>query len=132
MPQDAGANISQSNGGPMTGKTVTIDLTEPFPLGHGGPVRKVVLREPRAKDLFEFGEPISYAQKSDGTMFSAENIEVVKLYVERLMVEPDVLIFDQVNFADAFAVKDAVLRFFSEARLARSKGGLGSSSTTSR
>lgn len=92
-----------------------IALSEPV-TGHGGQVTKVVLRHPRAGDFFALGEPIAYAKKGDGTLFAVENIEVLKAYVDRLLVEPDGLIFEQVSLKDAVAVKEAVLGFFGSSR----------------
>lgn len=100
----------------MTNKTVTIDLTEPFPTGHGGPVKKVVLRAPLAGDLFELGEIWASAFKEDGTRFSVENPEIIKQYLARLVIEPDALILEQTNLHDAYRIKGTLIDFFITAR----------------
>jgi hypothetical protein len=110
---------------PTNPKRVEIELSEPV-IGHGGQVKKVILRLPRAGDFFVLGEPIAYARKGDGTTFAVENIEVLSSYIQRLLVEPDALIFESLSLQDALAVKEAVLDFFGKARLKLSAIGSGS------
>lgn len=96
------------------GKTIEVALSEPI-TGHGQ-VTKVILKVPRAGDYFALGEPIAYAKKGDGTMFAVENIDVLKGYIDRLLVQPDALVFEGISLKDAFAVKEAVLGFFGSSR----------------
>ncbi|MGD0333920.1 MAG: hypothetical protein ABSA90_11785 [Xanthobacteraceae bacterium] len=96
-------------------KTIEVALSEPI-TGHGGAVAKVILKVPRAGDYFTLGEPIAYARKGDGTMFAVENIDVVKGYIDRLLVQPDALVFDGISLKDALAIKEAVLGFFGTSR----------------
>lgn len=97
---------------------VEITLKEPL-IGPAGPVGKVVLREPRARDFFDLGEPIAYAHTTDGAMvYTADKEGVVWEYVLRCVVEPDnPLLLDQLCLADGLELRRAILGFFETARL---------------
>ena len=102
---------------------VTIDLADPIQ-GHGGLVKQITLREPRYREVMKFGEPI--ARGYDGNIvYTAENIEIIKSYIAALLKAPDdkttpavdALLIEQLSIADTLRLKDAVLDFFSQARL---------------
>ncbi len=98
-------------------KNVTVTLGTPIP-GHKGPIDKVVIREPRAGDYFELGEPVIYTQSREGRLIGAEHTETVKAYLDRLIVEPkDQLVLGQMDLADSMKVKAAMMDFFINARL---------------
>jgi hypothetical protein len=89
----------------------SIPLSVPI-AGHGGPVREWKLREPTGAELFRFGEPFVYARNPDGSIFTVENNDVIKLYAEALTVAPDAIFLDQLALADALKVRSAVIDFF--------------------
>ena len=94
----------------------SIDLLTPL-LDHSGPVRQVVLREPRAADFFELGDPVAWARSGD-MVYSADKDAVVKAYIDRCVVEPkNTLLLEQLSLADAMRLRDAVIDFFTDARL---------------
>ncbi|QRG05925.1 phage tail assembly protein [Xanthobacter dioxanivorans] len=99
--------------------STTITLDEPV-LGHGGEIRTLTVREPKGHEFFEFGEPFSHARNPDGTIYSIEIDGVLKKYVAACVEnagEPELM---RLCLADAMAVKDAVLGFFTGARLKNS------------
>lgn len=110
-------------------KTQAINLGEPV-VTHTGPIKELVFREPRARDFFELGEPFAYARNPDGTVYSAENADVINKYIERLLEKPnDPLVLAQVSLVDAMRIKETVLGFFTAARLQLSGITLTSSSS---
>jgi hypothetical protein len=109
--------------------STTIELTKAI-VGHDGPIRQIVLREPTARDLFQLGEPFAYARNPDGTLYSAENTEAIKAYIERLIDADKELLIGQMSLADGMRVKEAVLSFFTTARLQTSSTTATSSSST--
>ena len=103
-------------------KTVDIDLKEPFP-GHSGLVKKITLREPSGRDFVELGEPAVLSRTANGTLVEVQNDSAIKGYIERCIVEPDVLLVMSVtSLADMMVVKATVLDFFRDARRAPSDG----------
>lgn len=110
-------------------RTVDIDLKHPF-AGHGGMVNKVTLREPTGRDFVELGEPSVLTRTANGTLVSVENDAAVRGYIERCVVEPDVLLtLAATSLVDMIAIKRAVLNFFLDARLALSADSASSSSS---
>ena len=110
----------------------TIKLAEPIK-GHDGDIRAVVLREPRASDLFALGEPIVYAQTASGMFFTSEKEETIRAYLDRCIVEPsDKLLLEQLSLRDGIQVKEALLGFFMDARQGPSPDAATSSSSTSK
>lgn len=121
-------------------KTVTIKLREPL-VGHGGQVTELIVKEPKGRDFLELGEPHSYARAGkDGLVVHTENDAAVQGYFERcvgtakgpkdLPLADPILILDQLCLADAIAVKEAILSFFMDARLAFSAAPSNSSSSS--
>lgn len=94
---------------------IEIELTTPI-VGHSGPITKVVLRAPLAGDFFLLGEPFAYAASKEGLVYSAENAEVVRGYIERLLIEPNALLLANVSLKDAMRIKAVLMDFFSDAR----------------
>jgi hypothetical protein len=92
-----------------------IELLDPI-IGHSGPIKTVVMREPKAADFFELGDPIAFARSGD-MVYSADKEAVIKAYVDRCVVEPNALLLEQLSLADAMRVRDAVVDFFSDARV---------------
>lgn len=97
---------------------VTITLTEPIE-GHEGPIKEVVLRQPKFNDVMTLGEPAAYAHSEAGLVFQAEKDGVIQGYITRLLVEPkDPALLLQLGLADSLKLKEAVYGFFQDARKA--------------
>lgn len=112
-------------------KTIKIKLKDPFP-GHNGMVNEVELREPRGRDFIELGEPYAYARADKGLIVHAENEPAIKGYLDRCFVSPDALLaMANLSLVDMMDVKEGLLSFFADARLARSVDASSSSSRTS-
>lgn len=109
-------------------KEKRITLIEPIS-GHGELIKEVVLREPRSSDFFSLGPPYVIAQNVDGSTFPVEYSEIIKTYLDKSCVSPDPLLLAQLGLADAMAVKDALLSFFTQAQAILSKPATSSSST---
>ena len=100
----------------MSETKITIDLLDPVTGFHGDPVIKVVLREPLMGDLFDIGDPVTIVNR-DGLSLTVENERVLKSYLDRLLIEPTVPgILNKLSCADGLRVKEALHRFFIEAR----------------
>ncbi|MCW5693086.1 MAG: phage tail assembly protein [Pseudolabrys sp.] len=82
----------------------------------------VVLRAPKYGDVFALGEPQAYAiDPNSGLMLTTNRDDVIEKYLQRLCVTPaDPALLNQCGLADSLALRDAVLRFFSDAIAARS------------
>lgn len=101
-------------------KTTTVMLREPL-IGHGGPVREVVLKAPNLVQYAAIGNPVTLAPSAEGRPVVIENDAAIAAYIEACVVEPkDKLLLGQVQLADAMDIREAVLDFFVEARRARS------------
>jgi hypothetical protein len=97
-------------------KTKAVPLATPL-VGHNKHFQSVEIREPTAADFWENGEPTRWAYTKDGIGFRIENDAAIKAYIEACVVEPkDPLLLGQMTLADAIAVKEAVLDFFTAAR----------------
>lgn len=82
-------------------------------------IKEIVLREPKYRDIMLLGEPAAFARSEGGMIYQAEKDEVVRNYIERLMISPkDVLLLEQVSLADALQLKEAIFGFFQDARKA--------------
>lgn len=101
--------------------TAIVELVEPL-LGHGEPIRRLVLKEPTGRDYISLGEPMVVARNPDGTAYAVENTAVIEQYVERCITEPKdpLLVIPQLGLSDAMRLKEAVLGFFRDARQAAS------------
>lgn len=109
----------------------TIPLISPITT-HEGQVTEIVLREPKAKDFFEFGEPFVRQRTAEGG--DADVIEipgVLGSYVERCMTKPGPEFLAQVGLTDALRLRDAVMGFFGAALRAAYPSAATSSSSTS-
>ncbi len=115
-------------------KTKTIKLRDPF-AGHGGEVTEMIVREPRAIDYIELGEPVTYARGAgkDGLIVFAENDAAIKGYLERCVSadKADATLIWNMSLRDVQTVKAAVLAFFREEKPDQSDDTSTSSSQTS-
>lgn len=102
----------------------TIDLDQPIQ-AHDGLVKQITLREPRYRDVMQFGEPVARGYSTDGTIvYTAENIDIIRAYAARLIKNPedkgepkvDEQLLGQLGIFDTLRIKDAVLDFFRDAR----------------
>jgi hypothetical protein len=99
----------------------TVPLTNPIK-GHAGFIESVTLREPTGDEYFSLGEPGVYARTAERVTLQVENDPVIKAYIEKCVVAPaNALLLAQLSLVDAMKVKDAMLGFFQDARLASSK-----------
>jgi hypothetical protein len=109
-------------------KTVRVPLSSPI-VGHKETFSSVELREPKAAEYWENGEPARWAHTQDGVAYKVENDAAIKAYIEACVVSPgDVLLLGQLSLADAMLVKEAVLGFFTAARTKNSTTSSNSSS----
>lgn len=110
----------------MQGKKI-ISLDRPVETTKGA-LTQIALREPTFADFMALGETHVYGRNPDGTIYSAESIEIIRRYIERLC-DCDPLALEQLSFRDTRKLKDAVMDFFAESNLPPSeKSGTGSSS----
>lgn len=111
-----------------------IRLTSPI-VGHGGTISEVIMRPPNARDFFALGEPHAQAFSNPGAdtavVYQAENVDTVRAYLGRLVIEPDVLLMEDCSLVDAMRIKAALFRFFTDAREAQSETLATPSSSTS-
>ena len=81
-----------------------------------GPINEVILREPTFDEYLDIGEPVTLAKTPDGMLFSVENSEVIRRYLQACLVQPkSALQLNQGGMKLAQAVKGAVLGFFHDA-----------------
>lgn len=93
-------------------RTVTIPLREPI-LGHGEPIRAIVLREPTFDDYLEIGDPYEIGESEDKVRFTVQSPDAVRAYIERCMVVPaDPLLLSQAPAVVGRKVRLAILDFF--------------------
>lgn len=111
-------------------KTTVIQLSE-IREGFNGKFDRVVVREPTLREVFQFGEPIEVSRTKDGQVVAVEHLDVLKNYLDILIVEPDSAIqVSGLPLTDALRVKDAIVDFFYRARLSISEiSQTGQSST---
>lgn len=83
-------------------------------------VHEIKLREPVFDDIMTLGEPSAFARDAGGMIYTAEKDETIRAYIERLVVDLDVLLLKQLNARDTFKLRDAVHGFFANARPATS------------
>jgi hypothetical protein len=109
--------------------SITIDLEKPI-VTHDGSVSSVTLREPQFAEIMKFGEPFSRGYGTD-VVYSAENTDAIKGYIEALVQQPvDGLLLRQLGTLDSLKLKDAVVGFFSTARLRLSQEAATRSKTS--
>jgi hypothetical protein len=100
--------------------SVTIELSAPI-TGARGPVSQITLREPKYNDVMTLGDPTAFAQGANGMVYSADKDDVIKAYIERLLVNDngaDPLLLGQLNLTDTLRLREAVQNFFADARRA--------------
>lgn len=103
----------------MPRPTKTILLSEPI-TGHHEVIREVVVRPPTLPEYGRIGEPYTWIRGADGQAVYVEQDGAISAYIEACIVEPkDKLLVEQIELRDAFAIKEAVLDFFHEARQAK-------------
>jgi hypothetical protein len=78
---------------------------------HGEPFDSVTVREPRFEDLLALGEPYE-VQRAAGNNVVIENTATIAAYVKRCIVSPGVEKLGELSLADARAVRQGVIDFF--------------------
>jgi hypothetical protein len=77
---------------------------------------EIELREPRAGEYIEFGEPRIYARTQEGSIYAVEDNGVIKKYLSRCIARPTAAecpaIESLLSFADIRRVKSELLSFF--------------------
>jgi hypothetical protein len=98
----------------MAKESVT-QLIEPIE-GHGGDlITSFTLREPRAKEYMELGDPASIAQR-DGTFFEVVNEDVIKKYIQACLIAPTFGEAARFTLADSIKMREVMTSFFQLAR----------------
>lgn len=93
-------------------KTETIALDEPI-IGHGEPIKTIILKEPTYEDYMEIGDPYEIGESEGGVRFTVQNPEAVRAYIDRCLVQPkDQLLLAQCSAKIGRKVRLAVLGFF--------------------
>ena len=90
-------------------------LITPIAAG-GGTIDIIRLRQPRYRDIMDFGDPATFILVEGGGL-PHEDLGIIRQYVEALCedvsgqrLNPDLL--HQIDYRDAMALKAAVLSFF--------------------
>lgn len=100
----------------MPDQTKEVALDVPIDV-HGKRHAVVIVRAPRPREYFKYGEPRSYGQTAEKIVVAAENDAAVAAYVEACIVEPDpAVVLASATLADAMRIKEAILDFFAKAR----------------
>jgi hypothetical protein len=98
--------------------SVTIKLTTPIE-GPDGPISEVVMREPKFAEVMLLGEPVAFARSDGGMVYQADNDDVIRGYIERLVEKPaDRALLNQCSLTDTLKLREAVFGFFRAARKA--------------
>lgn len=91
---------------------ITIPLSTPLDIGGGETLSAVVLREPRMRELLEYGQPYRPFMVG-GVIQIVEDDDAIKAYIERLLIKPDMkALLGNLTLADGLAVRKAFLDFF--------------------
>jgi hypothetical protein len=91
--------------------SVTIDLIEPIKDASGETVEVITLREPSYVDYFAIGAPIVWLDFGGSGGYELETPALIGAWIERLC-DCDPALFDQLNFIDVLALRDAVAALF--------------------
>lgn len=110
---------------------ITIPLKEPLKGPNGASIDKIVLREPTFDEYLAFDDPYTVMSSREGTPYVIENLESIKNYIARCLVEPkDPALLSQCGVRVGQQVKRAMLSFFQPD--APANGGSETSETNSR
>lgn len=98
---------------------ISIPLSTPLDIGGGETISAVVLREPRMRELLEFGKPYRSIWVGD-TEQVVEDDDTIRTYLGRLLIKPDIkALLGNLSLADGLAVREAFLGFFVKSEQAR-------------
>lgn len=104
-------------------KSVTVALQEPI-TGHKGQITEVKVKAPGLALYQRHGDPFEFVRAGSGRKAQpvyVEYNEAIDAYLDACVELPageSPLLKDQIGLLDAMAIKDALLGFFGEARLA--------------
>lgn len=96
-------------GSKVAGKT--IELSQPIKSHRGELIKKIVLREPRYRDLMDLGMPSTWVAVPGGGGFEQESFTALEEWVNRL-VDMDVNLLELLTLKDSLALRAAVRDFF--------------------
>lgn len=108
----------------------TLDLLSPVPFA-GRSVDSLSFREPRMREYAAHGEPVIQTRSADGGWVVVENTDAIFAYARALLPDDLAGILDHVGLADLLRIKEEVLSFFGDARLAGATSQQSSSSSNS-
>jgi hypothetical protein len=116
-------------------ENITIPLTEPLKGPNNTKFDKIVLREPTFDEYLAFDDPYTVMSSNEGTPYVIENMESIRNYISRCLVEPkDPALLSQAGVRVGQQVKRAMLSFFQPDAPVKedpSKGGDSKTSQTS-
>ncbi|TBW33354.1 hypothetical protein EYW49_20560 [Siculibacillus lacustris] len=93
---------------------ITIDLETPIAIGEDKKIARVVLREPRMRELLAFGKPFRWVTMAGKPQY-VEDDDAIKAYLEKLVEEPDIpTLLGNVSLADGLRIREAFLGFFAK------------------
>jgi hypothetical protein len=100
---------------------VTLELSNPIEL-FGEIISEIDIKEPRAHDYLQLGEPRIFARTPDGSFYAIEDIGVVKQYLSRCISKTDSAgkdipsqgLIAMMALSDIRRAREAVLGFFSD------------------
>jgi hypothetical protein len=95
--------------------TKTVVLSSPIQ-GHRGMIRELKFREPKFEDYMAFGDPETLVGLSNGgAAFYQEDMNAIRQYTERLVVDFDINFMSLIGLKDTLAIKNTILSFFRDA-----------------
>jgi hypothetical protein len=98
----------------MPKREMKIALEEPVQW-FGKYVREVTLKEPNSAQYIEIGEPSIWARSASGAIFSIEQPEAIRLYLDiALDVENGSSFLAAIPLSDGRRIKAAFLNFFTD------------------
>ncbi len=100
---------------------IALELSEPVEL-FGERVSEIEIKEPRASDYLELGEPRIFARTPDGSFYAIEDVGVVKAYLSRCISKKDSAGKEMPNqgliammaLSDIRRAREALISFFSD------------------
>jgi hypothetical protein len=95
-------------------REIEIKLAKPL-MGHGGPITKVIVREPTYAEYMQHGDPFLVALSPESKIpFAVEDKVALARYAEILVKSPDALILEQGGMELARKITAAVRSFFQD------------------
>jgi hypothetical protein len=112
----------------------TVVLSSPIE-GQRGTIRELKFREPKFEDYMALGDPETLVGLSNGGAgFYQEDMNAIRQYTERLVVDFDINFLPRISLKDTLAIKETILSFFRDAirpEIATEPSGSGSQESSS-